>query len=279
MKKLAVVGFDEKTKVFDFINDLKQLRKTLDFDFESFLYSKGDFNLYDKLLNDVSVKSFDAVVSIGGDGTFLYTSRVFAGTEIPIFGVNLSSFGFNTRIEIGEFKRYLDAFIKGESIYEYRDILDVKIEHTNSIYNVINEGVISHTGISRMIRLKVSLREHPVYDFNGDGVIISTSIGSTAYNLSAGGPILHPSVKAIAVSPICAHTLAIRPYIVPIDEIINISILESSAQPQLTLDGQKTIILNPGEKIIFKKSDKRLKIVKSDKNFSEILKEKLGWNA
>lgn len=278
MKKIALIGFDEKKAIHNFIDNLKKLEKKLNFSCDYFIYSKKDFNLYDKLYNNTSVDDYDAAVSIGGDGTFLYTSRLFAGKDIPVFGVNLSYLGFNTRIEIDEIEKYLELFINGDALYEYRDLLEVSVGNSTEKYTVVNDGVISHTGISRMIRLKVSLSSDPVYDFFGDGVIISSSIGSTAYNLSAGGPILHPSVNAIALSPICAHTLAIRPYIIPIDEVINIEILQSSAQPQITLDGQKTILLNPGEKVIFKKSDKKLKIIKTDKTFSSILKEKLGWN-
>ncbi|MCK4796861.1 MAG: NAD(+)/NADH kinase, partial [Spirochaetes bacterium] len=144
-------------------------------------------------------------------------------------------------------------------------------------YVVLNEGVISHSGISRMIRLKVDLEGHSLCDFRGDGLIISSPTGSTAYNLSAGGPILHPSVDAFVVCPICPHTLAIRPYIIPFDEVINIKVEESSSQPQITLDGQKIILLEIGQKIIFKKSKKKVKIVIGSKNFSEILKLKLGW--
>ncbi len=278
MKKFAIIGFDEKTSIHVFIEKIKKLSEKLNFKCDYFIYSKKDFNLYDKLYDNQIINCYDAAISIGGDGTFLYTSRIFAGTDIPVFGVNLSNLGFNTRIEIDEIEQYILNFLENRLECEYRDILEVSIGNSNETYCVINDGVISHTGISRMIRLKVSLNDEPVYNFNGDGIIISTSIGSTAYNLSAGGPILHPSVKAIAMSPICAHTLAIRPYIIPINEIITIEVLQSSAQPQITLDGQKTIILTPGEKIFFKNSHKKIKIIKTVKSFSEILKDKLGWN-
>ena len=154
--------------------------------------------------------------------------------------------------------------------------MDIIIEDKNETYQVVNDGVISHTGISRMISLKVELKGETIYNFRGDGLIISSPTGSTAYNLSAGGPILHPFLDAYVICPICPHTLAIRPFIVPFSEDIHILIQESSAQSQITLDGQKIIILNIGEKIIFKKSEKFVKVVKF-RNFSEILKTKLGW--
>lgn len=278
MKKLAVVGFKEKRNVLSFVQQLENLKQRYPFNFDLFLYEKRDFELYDILGEEVNIKKYDAAISIGGDGTFLYTARIFAGSHQPIFGVNIGRIGFNAKIEIKDFEFYLKSWLEETLEYEYVDLLDVKIDQHEKIFTVVNEGVISHNGISRIIHLKVSSQGHLIYDFRGDGVIVSTSTGSTAYNLSAGGPILHPSVKAISLSPICAHTLAIRPYIIPIEEGVTIEIAASSVSPQLTLDGQKTILLTHGEKIIFKKSKKNIKIVKTKKIFSEILKEKLGWN-
>ena len=117
----------------------------------------------------------------------------------------------------------------------------------------------------------------PLCDFRGDGLIISSPTGSTAYNLSAGGPILHPSVDAFVLTPICPMTLAIRPFIIPFDKSVNIRIEESSSTSQITLDGQKIISLKVGQGIKIKKSENKIKIIKGHKNFSEVLKIKLGW--
>jgi NAD+ kinase len=278
MKKIVVIGVSRKKEIDVFISSLSIYKKKYDLKIESFIYSNKDFYLYDRL----SEKDFDpaeyiAAVSIGGDGTFLYTSRVFAGTDVPVFGLNLGQMGFNTFIEIKEFNYYFERFMKNEISFEYKNLLDIEIENQNGIYSVLNEGVVSYTGISRMIRLKVNVGDQPVCDFRGDGLIVSSPTGSTAYNLSAGGPIMHPSMEAFIICPICPHTLAIRPYIVPFNESIIISVEESLAQPQLTLDGQKNIILNVGQKIIFKRSLKKVKVVTGGRNFSDVLKMKLGW--
>ncbi len=277
MKRIAIVGL-EKNGVWNFFKNLSIYKEKYNINIEPFIYSHKDRDLYDSLEEKgFKPSDFSAAVSVGGDGTFLYTSRVFAGTDVAIFGVNKGHLGFNTNIEEKEFEEYFKDFLENKAKFDYKNLLDVIIEGDSTNYVVLNEGVISHSGISRMIRLKVDLEGHSLCDFRGDGLIISSPTGSTAYNLSAGGPILHPSVDAFVVCPICPHTLAIRPYIIPFDEVINIKVEESSSQPQITLDGQKIILLEIGQKIIFKKSKKKVKIVIGSKNFSEILKLKLGW--
>ena len=278
MKRLAIVGLNEKAGIKNFLSILNELKTKMNFDFDLFLYNRAEFELYDILNHPVDFSAYHGAIAIGGDGTFLYCSRVFAGTDIPIFGVNLGNIGFNMRIEPNEFEIYLDNFLKNNCSYEQLDALDVKIDGQDKIYTVINEGVISHGGISRILDLKVSSCGHLIYNFSGDGMIVSTATGSTAYNLSAGGPILHPSLHAISLAPICPHTLTIRPYIIPIEKNVSINFGNSSVPVQVTLDGQKTIQLNKGREITFTKSQKSITIVKTKKIFSEILKEKLGWS-
>lgn len=277
MRKIAVVGL-EKNSVWDFFHILESYKKKYEIDFIPFIYSNKEHNLYDSLEDKgYDPSDFEAVVSVGGDGTFLYSSRIFAGTDVAVFGVNKGHLGFNTNIEEKEFEKYFNRYMEDKVEFIYKNLLDVSIEGDPNLYLVINEVVISFAGISRTIRLKVFVGDNPICDFRGDGLIVSSPTGSTAYNLSAGGPILHPSVNAFVVTPICPLTLAIRPYIIPFDEIINIKVEKPSSQAQVTLDGQKIITLDIGQNIIIKKSSKRVKIVKGSKNFSEILKTKLGW--
>lgn len=278
MKRFAIVGFNEKTGIKNFLSIINELKKKMLFDFDLFLYKRSEFELYDTLNMPVDFSLYNGAIAIGGDGTFLYCSRVFAGTGIPIFGVNMGNIGFNMRIEPKDFEIYLDMFLKDECTFEQLDALDVEIDGQNKTYTVINEGVISHGGISRILDLKVSSCGYQIYDFSGDGMIVSTATGSTAYNLSAGGPILHPSLHAISLVPICPHTLTIRPYIIPIEQEVSVKFGSSSVPIQLTLDGQKTIQLNKCKQISFTKSHKSITIVKTKKIFSEILKEKLGWS-
>ncbi len=276
MKKIAIVGL-EKNDSSDLFNNIQQFKKKYDIELISFFYKDKFQDLYDELEEKgYEPADFIAAISIGGDGTFLYTSRVFAGTDVAIFGINKGRLGFNTNIDENEFNVFFKGFLDGKVEFEYKTLLDINIEN-HPTYVVLNEGVISHTGISRMIRLKVFLEDHPLCNFRGDGLIISSPTGSTAYNLSAGGPILHPQVDAFVVCPICPHTLAIRPLIIPFDEQINVIVEESQSQPQITLDGHKVVLLNIGERIVFKKSNKKVKIIKGNKNFTEILEEKLGW--
>ncbi len=278
MKKTAVIGL-EKNNVWDFYKKISLLKKKYDIDFVPFIYTQNDRKYYDTLQDEKSdPRDFFCAISVGGDGTFLYTSRVFAGTDIPIFGVNKGHLGFNTNIEEAEFESYFKDFMEGKCEFDYKFLMDVSIEGEKDKFLVLNEGVISYSGISRTIKLRVEIKNNKIINnYRGDGLIISTPTGSTGYNLSSQGPILHPSVNAFVLCPICPLTLAIRPYILPSDEIVYIHIEESSSQPQMTLDGQKIIMLKKGQKIIFKKSEKNVKIIKGSKTFSEILEKKLHW--
>lgn len=277
MRKIAIIGL-EKNNVWDFFKSLEHIKKKYKVDFIPFIYSNKEHDLYDKLGGkDYKPADFEAVVSVGGDGTFLYTSRVFAGTNVAVFGVNKGHLGFNTNIEETDFEKYFIRYLEDKIIYTHKNLLEIFIENNPKSYLALNDGVITFAGISRTIRLKVYVGENPICDYRGDGLIISSPTGSTGYNLSAGGPILHPSVNAFVVTPICPLTLVIRPYIIPFEEEINITIEAPSTDAQITLDGQKIISLDIGQKIKFKKSDKSVKIVQGSKVFSEILKTKLGW--
>ena len=277
MKKVAVLGL-EKNNVWDFFEHIKVLEKKHRIEFVPFIYSHNDRKFYDTLSdNNYQPEDFLSVISVGGDGTFLYTARIFAGTDIPIFGVNKGHLGFNTNLEQNEFQEYFERFLEDDVEYEYKSLLDVNIEDEDKTYSVMNDGVISYSGISRTIKLRVEIKNYQISHFRADGLIISTPTGSTGYNLSAGGPVLHPAVKANVLCPICPLTLAIRPFIIPSDEAINVFIEDSSSEIQITLDGQKIIMLKSGQKVVFKKSDKQVKIIKGSLTFSEILEKKLHW--
>ncbi len=277
-KKIAVIGFNKKNNLGNFLLNLDNLGKKYDITFQKFIYGTKDFYYYDRLPSpngNMNLDRFDAAVSIGGDGTFLYTGRVFAGTDIPIFGVNNGQLGFNTPIEIGAFENALKSFVDKTLQYEYKSLLEITINQDK--FNVINDAVISHAGISRIVTLELTVGNVELSKIRGDGLIISTPTGSTAYNLSAGGPILHPTVDSYVITPICPHTFAIRPFIVPMNEILRVKIKDTSAQPQITLDGHKIIFLEKNQDITIKKSDKNIKTVKGSKTFTQILNKKLGW--
>ncbi len=281
MKKIALICHRKKSKIPFFekqLNDLKFYEKKYSFELKVFIYD--DENPYDRLSSKTETifdNTFIAAISLGGDGTFLYTARIMAGFDIPIFGINMGKLGFNTTIEMFEIGKYITMFFEGTLEFEYKTLLSVAIDGEEEEFLALNDGVISHAGISRVIRVSVDIDDISICDFVGDGLIVSSPTGSTAYNLSAGGPILHPKVEAFVISPICPHTLAIRPFLVPFKEVIKITVKESKVKPQITLDGQKAILLNIGQKIFFRKSSKEIKVVKSGKSFSEILKTKLNW--
>ena len=277
MKKAALLGL-EKNNVWDFYNKIRYFKDEYNVEIVPFIYKKTDRKFYDTLQEKGhNPDDFLCAISVGGDGTFLYTSRVFAGTEVPVLGINKGHLGFNTNIEESRFTDFFKKLLNGTADYEYKSLMDVAVEGSKNKDIVLNDGVISYSGISRTIKLRVEIKNNKINHFRGDGLIISTPTGSTGYNLSAGGPILHPTVNAFVLCPICPLTLAIRPYIIPSDETIFVYIEEASSECQLTLDGQKIIMLKLGDKIIFKKSDKKVKILKGGVTFSEILEKKLHW--
>lgn len=278
MKKIALIGL-KKNNVWDFYEKIKNFKEEYNVEVIPFIYEKNDRQYYDKLHNQsIRPEDFICAVSVGGDGTFLYTARVFAGTDIPIFGINKGHLGFNTNLEEEEFEEYFKKFLEGNVEYENKFLLDVLINDSKESNIALNDGVISYSGISRTIKLKVEIKNNIIFkNFRGDGLIISTPTGSTAYNLSSQGPILHPEVNAFVICPICPLTLAIRPFIVPSNDVITVTVDESVSECQLTLDGQKIIMLKTHDRVIFKKSKKNVKIVKGSKSFSEILEKKLHW--
>lgn len=278
MKRIAVIGL-KKNSVWEFYEKIKCCQEKYDVVFVPFIYEHNDRQYYDTLLNNENrPDEFFCAISVGGDGTFLYTSRVFAGTDIPVFGVNKGHLGFNTNLEEDEFELFFKRFLEGDVEYEYKFLMDVLIEGKEGVYSALNDGVISYSGISRTIKLKVEIENNVIFkNFRGDGLIVSTPTGSTAYNLSSQGPILHPDVKAFVICPICPLTLAIRPFIVPSDDSIYVTVEESASDAQLTLDGQKILLLKSKDRIIFRKSKKSVKIVKGSKSFAEILEKKLHW--
>jgi NAD+ kinase len=275
MKRVAVVGL-EKNNAGGFFNTFKDRFKKRDIEFVSYINTEKDEKHYE-MLDDKGFRpgDFIAAVSAGGDGTFLYTSRVFAGSGVPVFGINKGHLGFNTNIEEAEFEKYFSKFLDGKAEFDYKHFLEVLLPENNERHIALNDGVISYAGISRTIRLRVNIGDTPLCNIRGDGLIVSTPTGSTAYNLSAGGPILQPEVNAFVLTAICPLSLAIRPFIIPFGEVITVFVDEPTFQ--ITLDGQKIIYLNSGEKIVMKKSEKEVKIVRGSRSFSEILKIKLGW--
>uniref|UniRef100_A0A7V4E548 NAD kinase n=3 Tax=candidate division WOR-3 bacterium TaxID=2052148 RepID=A0A7V4E548_UNCW3 len=216
----------------------------------------------------------DIVVSIGGDGTFLRSARFFI--EKPIMGINVGTFGFLTIYGEENLQIALENLKKGNWTCEERTVLQAKLNDKTLI--ALNDITFNVTGASRMMTVEVRVNKEKLYDFRGDGLIISTPTGSTAYNLSSGGPILYPTMDAFVITPICPHKLSLRPVVVPAESLIEVTVSSKTEEMIVSADGQETIPIT-NITVLLTKNNNKAKIVKTPGilSYFEILKRKLYW--
>ena len=220
------------------------------------------------------------LIVLGGDGTLLSGARAVGGRDIPLFAVNVGGLGFLTAITVDEIYPELERALAGEYSVERRRMLsgelwrgDLKI----ASHEALNDITISKAEIARMIDLEMHVDAHFVCVYRADGLVIATPTGSTAYSLSAGGPIVYPTVASLSITPICPHTLMHRPVIVPDDKVIEV-INRSDDTSYLTVDGQVGEILKPGDRVLCRRSDHSIGLIRPPKMFFfDVLREKLKW--
>ncbi|MDX1648041.1 MAG: NAD(+)/NADH kinase [Longimicrobiales bacterium] len=241
---------------------------------------------------DLDEHAVDLVVALGGDGTFLRASRLAVGTDTPVLGVNIGRLGFLTAIPDSNLEGGLERVVSGEAILEYRFRLRAAIERDGEVkeagFFALNDVVVHTSGAARVTPLALSVanadgegEREEVGSFAADGVIVSTPTGSTAYSMSAGGPIITPDVEAIVVTPICPHSLAVRPLVLPAHQTIHVGALEDGAEHQLTVDGQVVRGLDPGERVVVAREEERpLPLVRlPGQTFFKTMRKKLNWAA
>ncbi len=223
----------------------------------------------------------DMALSIGGDGTLLGVCRRFREQGIPVCGINLGTLGFLADIEPRELESRLGKILIGEYIVEHRLLLSGYVRNElgeRFLGNAINDVVIAKSGVARMLRLELFVNNTHLLNCKADGIIVSSPTGSTAYSLSAGGPILNPTIRALILTPICAHTFQLRPIVVSEDDEVRIKV-SANKDCMVTLDGQESFKIQPNDEVIVRKSKMTAQIVKfADKNYYDVLKAKL-WNA
>ncbi len=234
----------------------------------------------------VASKCPDFVVALGGDGTLLRASRHLFGTGVPLLGINLGNLGFLTAAGAAEVASSLDRILSGDYMVEPRFTLRVTVfgaEGTvHETLHALNDVVVHKSGAARVARLEILVgpagAEEEVGSFSGDGVIIATPTGSTAYNLSAGGPIVVPRMECLTVTPICPFTLAVRPLVVPSSEAVAVVALEQDSSLTLTVDGQAGSTLAPGQWVRIERGDAPLHLVRfPERTFFSTLRRKLKW--
>ncbi|MBI4264263.1 MAG: NAD(+)/NADH kinase [Acidobacteria bacterium] len=230
-------------------------------------------------------QAVDLIVVLGGDGTLLAMANRIAksGRDIPILGVNFGSLGFLTEIRIDELTPSLERLLDGADVFDERAMLAAEAFRQDAPLDsriVLNDVVFTKAALSRMIELSVSVSGGFVTHVKADGLIVATATGSTAYNLAAGGPIVHPAVDALVLTPIAPHTLTNRPVVIAGTEVVEVRPHADGATEDLyvTYDGQSGYPLQPGDLVRVRKAEQRLRLVKAPaRSYFELLREKLKW--
>jgi NAD+ kinase len=223
----------------------------------------------------------DLILVLGGDGTLLKAARLYGGPGTPLLGVNLGGLGFLTEIALEEFYSILEKIFQGDFQTETRMMLKAQIVRQDQVLEptvFLNDMVINKGALARIIDLETSIDNQFLTIYRGDGLIVATPTGSTAYNLAAGGPILHPALRTIILTPICPFTLTNRPIILQDNSVIDIRLGAKARDVWLTIDGQIGYPLMPGDLVQVQRATGQITLIKSPlKNYFEILRTKLKW--
>ena len=264
----------DKISLDNMIESLAKQEISLFIDESSRYQNKSIENKDHKSFTDI----VDLIIVFGGDGTLLNSARQYLEYEIPILGVNMGNVGFLTDIKVDNFDESLKAILNGAYKIEERNLVSAQYNE-NHIYG-LNEVVIHSGAYAQLMRYRLNVNSKVVYEQRSDGLIIATPTGSTAYALSAGGPIIHPSLDVWTILPMLPQSLSSRPFIISSNENVEIEIFDGpSDNAKICVDGQDDVDLPYGVKISISKMEKTLKLVHpEDNDFFEACREKLGWS-
>jgi len=223
----------------------------------------------------------DMVLVLGGDGTMLNAARLVEERNVPILGVNMGGLGFLTEVSVEHLYPTLEKVFAQDYVLEERLMLRARIhrhgEHVAQA-TVLNDVVVSKGTLARMIEIQISIDGEFVTNLRGDGLIVSTPTGSTAYSLSAGGPIIAPSVQALMLTPICPHTLTHRPLLVPSGVAVEVTLTSKDEGAMATFDGQVGVAITQGDTVTVRASDHRTQLIRfPDRTYYDVLRRKLKW--
>jgi len=223
----------------------------------------------------------DLMLVLGGDGTMIATGRMLRDSQVPVIGVNYGGLGYLAEFPIEELFPALESILAGEYQVQQRLMLSVELRRGDEIVTrnrILNDVVVNKSALARIIEIEAYLNDQFVSSFRADGLIVATPTGSTAYNLSAGGPIIFPSMNAMVITPICPFTLSNRPIVVPDDSVIEVRLITKNEEVALTLDGQVGFTLHAGDRILIRKSNTAFNLVQPpNRNYFEVLRDKLKW--
>lgn len=279
--RIGITGRTHKKETFEIIRELSDWLEKRDVK----VYVEKEIGAIINHPNSIPYaelpESVDMILVFGGDGTLLRVSRLVSKYGIPILGVNLGRLGFLTEITIDELYPMMEYVLSGKYEVEKREMLCATIHRWGEWignYVVLNDVVINKGAVARVIDLAIYVNASHITTFKADGIILSTPTGSTAYSLSAGGPIVYPTLPLTIITPICPHTLTDRPFVVSNETTIRVRVLTDTPDIYLTLDGQVGVNLMVDDIVEVKKADISVKLIKSPfRDYFTVLKTKLKW--
>lgn len=229
---------------------------------------------------DNLASKIDVAITLGGDGTLLNVARQMAPFEIPVLGINMGHLGFLTEVELSDLYSDMECFDKKDYTIDIRMMLEANVVRDKNVlerFLALNDVVITKGPFARLIRLQTYADDSYIDTYPADGLIISTPTGSTAYSLSAGGPIIKPDMNLLLLTPICPHTLQSRSIVISKDDTIKVKLLTENSEVMLTVDGQQGYELSPGDQVIVRKSRYFTRLIRIKKrSFYDVLRKKLS---
>lgn len=282
MYKAAIISKPQKPELESILPELLAWLKAHDYeallDPASAAYIKSN-DFIDR--TNLPQQKPNIAIVLGGDGTLLAAARAFAHSPTPILGINLGSLGFLTEVPLSELYSALEAWCDNCASIEERDMMHAELVREGRViqhWDALNDIVVSKGSIARMADFSVEIDGQFVAALRADGIIISTPTGSTAYNLSAGGPIVMPTVSALVVTLICPHLLTVRPFVVPGDSTVGIHIEGVPQITYLTVDGQQAVELQLGDHVVCRRSEQSVRLLRPRRNgLFNVLRNKLSW--
>jgi NAD+ kinase len=230
--------------------------------------------------SEMGTRPLDLMIVLGGDGTLLSAARVTAAIDVPLLGVNLGTLGFLTEVSPQSLFTVLDAIIKGHAAVESRFLMQCDLlrgDEVRGSYLVFNDAVVNKTTLARLNTYDLYIDKTFVSSYRADGMIVATPTGSTAYSLSAGGPVLMPTVNALVVTPVAPHSLTHRPLVVPDSAEIEILLRSEEEVAYLSLDGQPGLDLSDGDRVRCRRSQHQVNLFRTGSDFFQVLRSKLKW--
>ena len=287
MNRIGIVAKKNKPEVVTIASHLvewlstRKIKVYLDGEFGKLLPAAPSAGGWNSVERGEIPDHVEMIIVLGGDGTLLSVARQVWNKNIPILGVNLGGLGFLTEITLDELYPVLERIVQDDFATNEREVLNAGVVRSGkriAEFIVLNDAVINKGALARIIDLETTINGEYLSTFRSDGLIISTPTGSTAYNLSAGGPIVYPSLHTIIITPICPHTLTIRPIIIPDDVKIRALLKSRDEEVTLTLDGQQGFTLKFEDVVEVGKAEGRILLIKSPyRQYFELLREKLKW--